>query len=197
MGPIRADDFSIEYIYLLVQDVTEIVAYEKKLKNMIIVDNLTGIYNRRFLDFCIKEELEKHKRYSKPLSLIMFDIDHFKNVNDEFGHQCGDNVLKSITSIVSKTLRSADILARYGGEEFCCLLPETNLQSGIVVAQRLREAISGQETICADFSIKVTASLGVSSVDEDIDSPQKLLDGADKALYAAKRQGRNKVMPPE
>ncbi|MBF0563880.1 MAG: GGDEF domain-containing protein [Nitrospirae bacterium] len=194
IGPLRGEDFSIRYIYIIVQDVTEIVAYEKKLKTMNIMDSLTGIYNRRFFDFSLKEEFEKHKRYSKPLTLIMFDVDCFKDVNDKYGHRCGDYILKSVATISASIIRGVDVLARYGGDEFCCLLPETNIESGLIVAERLRKAIFDYEAIFTSFSVRVTVSLGISELRNELISPEKLFNNADEALYEAKSTGRNKVI---
>jgi diguanylate cyclase (GGDEF)-like protein len=194
MGPLRDEKNSVESIFISVQDVSEVVAYEHKLMEMNVTDGLTKAYNRRFLDSQLKKELERYRRYSRPFSLIMFDLDFFKKVNDTYGHQCGDTVLKSISSDVKSSIRDIDFLARYGGEEFCCLLPDTNLKSALILAERLRKNISNLEISCQDVSIKVTISLGVVEVLKGIDRPDMLLKKADEALYKAKKGGRNKVV---
>jgi len=125
----------------------------------------------------------------------MFDIDHFKRVNDEYGHQCGDYILQSVCSRVTSIIRNIDIFARYGGEEFCCMLPETALEGAVQVAERFRKAIEEQENKYNDFNIKVTISLGVSELREEISSPDILMKKADDALYRAKNEGRNRVVP--
>ena len=107
-----------------------------------MIDSLTGINNRRGFDQRLREEADRHRRYGHPLSLIMFDIDHFKNVNDTYGHQCGDYVLQTIAELVGKSIRCGDVLARYGGEEFCCILPETPLDAALVTAERFRAMIA-------------------------------------------------------
>jgi len=195
MGPLRDENNVIQYLFIYVEDVTEVAVYEKKLMEMNIKDALTGIYNRRFLETKLKEEFERHRRYSTEFSVIMFDIDYFKKVNDKYGHQCGDFILKSVSSRISSIIRNVDYLARYGGEEFCCLLPETSLESAMNVAERFRKAIMEQENSFDGTIIKVTISLGVAEIREGINSPQMLLKKADEALYKAKREGRNRVVP--
>lgn len=194
MGPLRDEDNSINHIFLTVQDVTEVVAYQQKLLEMNMQDSLTGTYNRRFLEVYLKREFERHKRYSTPFSLIMIDIDYFKRVNDEYGHQCGDFILKCIASEIAAAVRKVDFIARYGGEEFCCLLPETNLPRALYVAERIRKNIA-QRSFCYEGKmIQITVSLGISELREDVQSAEVLMGSADEALYEAKRQGRNRVI---
>ncbi len=194
IGPLRDDNKSIEHIYISVQDVTAIAAYEKKLTEMNLKDGLTGIYNRRFLETKLVDEFERYRRYKRPLTLILFDIDFFKKVNDTYGHQCGDHVLKVLSSYVDSSIRKIDTVARYGGEEFCLILPETNLESSLIVAERLRENVAQKEITFMDSSISITISMGVAEAFEGIDSPEELLKRADEALYEAKRSGRNRVV---
>ena len=195
MGPLRNEKNEIDYLFIYVQDVTEVAIYEHKLMEMNIKDSLTGIYNRMFLMSKLKEEFSRHKRYSRNFSFIMFDIDHFKHVNDEYGHQCGDFILQSICSRVTSIIRNVDIFARYGGEEFCCILPETELEGAVQVAERFRQAIEEQENKYNDLNIKVTISLGVAELREEISSPEIMMKKADDALYRAKHEGRNRVVP--
>lgn len=199
MGPMRDGNNGyitdlIKHVYIIVQDVTELVDYEKKLLEMNMKDGLTGIYNRRFMDTRIKEEFERHKRYSRPMCFIMLDIDFFKKINDSYGHQFGDFVLKSLSSRIGSTIRNVDFFGRYGGEEFCCIFPETTIQSGAGLAERFRRAILEKRFKFEDISITVTISLGVSEVRKGIDSSDILVKQADEALYEAKRTGRNKVI---
>jgi diguanylate cyclase len=190
MGPLRDDDNSITGIFLIVQDVTELASYEQKLIEMNIKDGLTGIYNRRFLQTRLNEEYQRHRRYGMKLGLIMFDIDFFKKVNDCYGHQCGDSVLQSVASKITSIIRQTDCLARYGGEEFCCLLPQTNLAGGRILAERFRQHIEEMVTTCQEHNVTVTISLGVSELTAG-DSAEALLKRADEALYKAKNSGRN------
>jgi diguanylate cyclase (GGDEF)-like protein len=194
IGPLRNEENVIEYMFIYVQDVTEVALYELKLVEMNEKDPLTGIYNRRFLESKLKEEFSRHQRYSREFSLIMLDIDHFKQVNDDYGHQCGDFILQSVCSRITSAIRNIDIFARYGGEEFCCMLPETGLEGAVQVAERFRSAIEEQESKYNDLNIKVTISLGVSELREDIPSAEIMMKKADDALYKAKHQGRNKVV---
>ncbi len=196
LGPLRNDLNAITGIFLIVQDVTELASYEQKLVEMNMKDGLTGIYNRRFFQTRLSEEYERHTRYAGMLSLIMFDIDFFKNVNDNYGHQCGDSVLKSVAAKIGSIIRKTDYLARYGGEEFCCLLPQTDLAAARRLAERFRLHIEALMTPCQGHDINVTISLGVSGLHGE-DSEEMLLKRADQALYDAKNSGRNctVVMP--
>ena len=193
MGPLRNDGNSITGIFLIVQDVTELASYEQKLIEMNIKDGLTGIYNRRFLQTRLNEEFERHMRHNMKLSLIMFDIDFFKKVNDCHGHPCGDSVLQSVASKIASNIRPTDCLARYGGEEFCCLLSQTDLDGAMALAERFRKLIEEQVTTCRENDIKVTISLGVSELAAG-NSAEALLKQADEALYQAKNSGRNRVV---
>ncbi len=194
MGPLRDENNVIQYLFIHVQDVTEVALYEQKLVDMNLKDGLTGIYNRRFMEVKLREEFDRCRRYNRDFSIIMFDIDHFKNVNDEYGHQCGDFILKSISSRVLSIIRNVDYLFRYGGEEFCCLLPETQMNNAFIVAERFRTAIMAMENDYAGSIVKVTISLGVAGMDKDIDSSDNMVKMADDALYKAKREGRNRAL---
>lgn len=197
MGPLRDENNEIKNIFIYVQDMTEVAAYEQKLVEMNLRDGLTGIYNRRFLETKLKEEFNRHKRYGGIFSIIMFDIDFFKKVNDTYGHQCGDFILKSISSRATSLIRNVDYIARYGGEEFCCVLPETGIPAATAVAERFRAAIEHQENNFDGNLIKVTISLGVAEFNEALVTANMLIKKADEALYRAKREGRNKVIVAE
>lgn len=194
MGPLRDENKAIKWLYITVHDVTEIAIYEQKLIEVNMKDGLTGIFNRRFLEQRLKEEFAKTKRYSTPFSIIMMDIDFFKKVNDNYGHLCGDFILKSVSAQVAKMIRDTDMIARYGGEEFCCMLPETNMEGAIILAERCRKAIEEQEFIFQGTPIKVTISLGLAEMQEGVDSPDNLIKQADVCLYKAKESGRNRVV---
>lgn len=194
MGPLRNENNDIKHLFIYVQDMTEVAVYEQKLLEMNMRDGLTGIFNRRFLETRLNEEFNRHKRYGGIFSIIMFDIDFFKRVNDTYGHQCGDFILKSISSRASSLIRNVDFLSRYGGEEFCCLLPETGIPAALTVAERFRSAIEKQENNFDGNVIKVTISLGVAEFSKDLESATMLIKKADEALYRAKKEGRNKVV---
>nr|WP_158301039.1 diguanylate cyclase [Sulfurimonas denitrificans] len=162
----------------------------QKLNNLASKDSLTNIFNRRIIDEFISKETIKSKRYNNSLALIMIDIDHFKEVNDKYGHQVGDEVILSLVDIISKNIRESDIFGRWGGEEFIILLPETNLNQATIVAQNIRKKVQeyrfdkvGQKTI----------SLGVSEFNSNDDSTV-FIKRVDDALYKAKATGRNRVV---
>ncbi len=194
MGPLRNENGSVEYIFIAIHDVTETVNFELKLMEMNLRDALTGIHNRRSLETSLKREMERYKRYGHPLSMIMFDIDFFKKVNDTYGHQCGDFILQQIALTIEKEVRDQDLLARYGGEEFCCLLPETSMEAAVVLAERFRKKVSQKPYRYQDKSVDVTISLGVSTMSNETTTGEMLLKKADTGLYAAKNAGRNRVM---
>jgi diguanylate cyclase (GGDEF)-like protein len=192
MAPVREDDGTIAGILITVQDVTETVFMEKSLKKMNLLDSLTGIYNRRHMDKRLMEEFIRHKRYGRSMSIIMIDIDHFKNINDSFGHQFGDKVLKIVSGICSSKMRGGDIMSRYGGEEFCSILPETDIRGAQSLAERLREKVA--ETPIAyndEISVNVTISLGLAELNEKTKTTEDLIRNADTALYQSKQNGRN------
>ena len=195
IGPIRDDSGAIDSVFLVIQDVTELAAYEKKLLETNMMDGLTGIYNRRYLDKRLLDEFQRSRRYCRELSIIVFDIDFFKKVNDTYGHQCGDYILQNVSAKIASSIRNNDCLARYGGEEFCAILPETAPQSAMILAERFREAIESLENVYNEATtVKVTISLGVSGLDGQVSSATELFSKADEALYEAKRTGRNKVV---
>jgi diguanylate cyclase len=194
MGPIRDAKKNVTHLFIAVQDVTELVAYESKLIDMNMQDGLTGVFNRRFFESKINEEFSRHKRYSRPFVLIMCDIDYFKSVNDTYGHQCGDEVLKVVASTIQMIIRGTDILARYGGEEFCCLLPEAEIDEAHAIAERLRQAIAELVVSYKGQEVSVTASLGISAISDGVETSEMLVTMADDALYEAKRTGRNRVV---
>lgn len=161
-------------------------------------DGLTRVYNRRSFDERLVEELKRHQRHNLDLALLMVDLDHFKNINDDYGHLAGDMVLERIARIFESTLRSTDFIARYGGEEFVLLLPHTNESQAHMLAERVRSRIEGAEMEYGGTEFKVTASIGVSSMRPGaLESEDSILHKADKALYAAKNRGRNRVVVSE
>jgi len=166
-----------------------------RLKDLVNTDGLTGLYNHRYFQDQLKKELERSARYKAPVSLILFDIDHFKKVNDSYGHPAGDQVLINIAKVISQTIRPSDILARHGGEEFAVILPETNISGVKVFAARLRRCVEGLVTRYDAEQIKVTISLGGTTFDPgQTDVAQDLLfKTADRGLYMSKDNGRNQV----
>ena len=174
------------------------VAIEKsnlseQINEMETVDSLTGIANRRHFLNLTEQEMTRAIRYGRPLSALMLDIDNFKQVNDTFGHNIGDEVLAEIAQRCRQQLRSVDLFGRYGGEEFSFLLPETDSSSAMIVADRLQKVISKTPFTARNEAFKVTVSIGVTGFKPNIPSARALLDQADQALYRAKQSGRNKI----
>lgn len=166
-----------------------------KLQKIAILDPLTNIYNRRFGTERLKEEFSKAVRFDIPLALMMFDIDHFKVVNDTYGHIVGDKVLANIAQLLKINLRIGDVLIRFGGEEFLAILPATKLEGLKVVSEKVRTMVEKSYIIHNDQEIKVTISIGATSFPErDVNNVDELLKQADNNLYEAKDAGRNRVV---
>jgi diguanylate cyclase (GGDEF)-like protein len=164
-----------------------------EVERLAITDSLTNLYNRRHFSKVGEDEVQRACRYGRSLSAIMLDIDHFKRVNDTFGHRVGDQVLQGVAASCRESLRGIDVLGRYGGDEFAILLPENDRAAAVQVAERLRKEIAHIQLNTPTGPAKITASLGVASVDCNKPSLDTLLGQADKALYVAKRRGRNRV----
>lgn len=164
-----------------------------------ITDPLTGIHNRRYLDRRLDEEFARAHRYGLPLSIFLLDIDHFKRINDTFGHQIGDSVLVNIGRLIQKTVRQADIVARYGGEEILVIATNTSSSDAITLAERVRQKVGTSVMASAKQekvhqNISVTVSIGVAAIGPAIVDSHGLIASADKALYLAKQGGRNRVV---
>ncbi len=164
-----------------------------EVQNLAITDAVTGIHNRRHAYHLALKEFNRARRYGRALSVIVVDVDHFKGVNDTYGHAAGDRVLQYLADLCRKSLRDIDILGRFGGEEFVIILPETELSGGIAVAERLRENIARMAVHVPRGIISVTVSAGVAGLDDNASDLDQLIDNADRAMYVAKRAGRNRV----
>ncbi len=166
----------------------------EQLENLSLHDGLTGIYNRRYLEEYLEKSVEECKRYKLALSVVMMDIDHFKRVNDTYGHQIGDRVLQKFAKRIEKNIRKADVLARYGGEEFTVVSKNTEIEGAVTIADKLRAAIQEKPFKIGRHNINLTASLGVAAIGVGayMDAAQ-LLRNADIMLYKAKAAGRNRV----
>jgi diguanylate cyclase (GGDEF)-like protein len=163
------------------------------LREQTTLDGLTSISNYKGFHECLSREMSRAVRYKSPLSLIFSDIDHFKNVNDTYGHLAGDHALKAVAVCLKRGLRQSDFLSRYGGEEFALILTETDLEKAFLVAERLREQIANQKITYKDATISLTMSFGVASLPLDKKLPSEaLIKQADDALYRAKGLGRNR-----
>ena len=176
----------------LVTDITELHALKVELQRQARSDSLTGVANRR--SFLERAELEfgRSRRHGSPLSLLAIDMDHFKGINDNFGHPVGDLVLQGFVACCQQLLRSADLCARTGGEEFCVLLPDTDLPGAQALAERIRQACAAQRLVPEQPQLCATASFGVTSMAAHDPHFNALFSRADRALYAAKQQGRNR-----
>jgi diguanylate cyclase (GGDEF)-like protein len=178
-------------------DNLDLVMKNRTLAEMSARDSLTGLYNRWYVMEKIDSEMNRSLRHGCPVSVLMLDIDHFKRVNDAFGHAAGDGVLRAVAQVLRDSCRVYDVPGRYGGEEFCVVLPETKTGNTTVVAERIRERMESSSFNVGADSVVVTASIGIAGIDsmegEGIVSPSILIDRADRALYSAKHRGRNRV----
>jgi len=174
------------------QDDTE---YHSMLRNMAVKDGLTRIYNKRYFTEVLEKEFDYNRRNKVGLALVLFDIDHFKQVNDTWGHPAGDFILKHMAELIEDVARGYDVFARYGGEEFVFLLRGAPLEAAIQLAERVRAAVETHVFNYDSIELKITISLGVTwwSGEEELESPESLVEAADKHLYAAKEAGRNSV----
>ncbi len=203
-GVQRHFETRVSYIYdnrrfvdgnlIVLRDITARKLTEEKLQKLAVTDPLTQIYNRRYFFDIAEREFERSIRSAHPLAIIIFDIDHFKNVNDTYGHMVGDQVLQSLTKLCLKSLRSYDVMARYGGEEFIIMLPETNVHQALQAGERLRTKIAGAPIATKAGPAEITISLGIASIQGSNDlTLDKLIDRADQALLMVKQRGRNQV----
>lgn len=175
-------------------DITDRKRMEEQLKYQAVHDPLTGVYNRNMLEQQMTDEVYRAARYNHSLSVFMLDIDHFKNINDTYGHGVGDIVLRDLATLIKNSIRKPDYVARYGGEEFVVILPETSLHKARELAERLRRQVASYTiSIKEDQTLSLTISIGVATYPDHTESPQNLLEAADKAMYVAKRQGRDRV----
>ena len=166
---------------------------EQAYHEALMSDGLTRAFNKRKFDEEMLREFERARRHDRPLSLVLFDLDHFKRVNDTHGHRCGDTVLEQIAALTTARLRPEQIFARVGGEEFGILSPETGIEGAETLAEKLRHDIEGFEIEHGELRVQVTCSFGVAVLTEEMWRPEDLYDAADQALYLSKNGGRNRV----
>lgn len=179
----------------MARTVRELRTFHRQLEALSTTDDLTGLYDRRYFFAALDKELKRAERYGAPLSLIMLDIDHFKEVNDTYGHPAGDLVLRRLAVLMRRLFRNIDILARVGGEEFVAILPSTGIDATLKVAERFRREVANQPIRMpyGPAVINITASLGVTGTSKYPASGAALFAAVDKALYQAKAEGRNRV----
>lgn len=198
ISPLTDTRGQVTQVCLMIYDVTDIVTGRKalehanqQLERLSSTDRLTGLLNRGTWENLLDAEFERYRRYGHHTVLVMFDIDHFKPINDTHGHLVGDEVIREVAEISRHALRQADRIGRYGGEEFAIILPETDIQGALNICERIRESI-GQLTIeTEDGAIQCTVSMGLSQLDDEPQNYMEWLQQADDALYHAKENGRN------
>lgn len=183
----------------------ELAASNSRLQESVVRDGLTGLFNRQYMREYIEIEVARSMRYQRSFTLLFLDIDHFKNVNDSYGHQVGDRTLVAIAKLLSPTekqFRKSDFAARYGGEEFVIVLPETDIKGAMIKAERIRSSVEASDWTKVHPELPpITISIGIATYPEDGDTGEEILDVADQRLYAAKGAGRNRVIsvtpPPD
>jgi two-component system, cell cycle response regulator len=168
-------------------------AYHEEIYRLTTIDGLTQIFNKRYFLETLEREIARSQRYRRALSLVMFDIDHFKKINDSYGHLAGDYVLKHLASTVKAKIRREDLFARYGGEEFAIVLPEITQGNSAPFAEKIRQIVEKQDFKFENTKIRVTISMGVATIDDELADASTLIKRADERLYEAKSGGRNKV----
>lgn len=199
MIPLTSLDGSINFVSIIIHDVTDIASSKKELKSaneqlayQSKTDHLTKLNNRGFWEESLISEFKRFKRYKEKSSLILCDIDHFKAVNDTYGHKVGDDVLRLVSQTLMNNVRDTDIAGRYGGEEFGIILLGNDAENAMVFAERFRKSIEAKITQHGGKNISVTISLGIAEFDNAIQSHVELIERADKALYESKHAGRNR-----
>lgn len=200
ISPLVSADGIVNHIAIILYDVTDIAANRNALEKanaelemLSRTDRLTRLNNRGYWEECLAAEFSRYKRYETTSSVIMFDIDHFKKVNDTYGHQAGDEVIRQVSQALRDNLRKTDIAGRYGGEEFGVILGNTDAKSAMVFCERVRKQIEAMEVVHDGKTIKFTISLGISQAVDTTDNYTSWLEQADQALYASKEGGRNQT----
>jgi diguanylate cyclase (GGDEF)-like protein/PAS domain S-box-containing protein len=192
--PLAGPDRKVRYFAGIERDLTERKELEERLRVLATTDPLSGLYNRRQFFELAETELDRAHRYRHACSVLMLDIDHFKEVNDRFGHQAGDAVIQALARMMRETLRTVDVIGRIGGEEFAAVLPETASDVAMLTAERLCQALSDKRDWLSAHAAHVSVSIGVAAVHPEDTGIDQVLARADAALYAAKKAGRDRVM---
>lgn len=197
-GIIQNVNFAFIFVALLILTSSFMLMINDKFMSEILrlatMDSLTEVYNRAAMEKLIDKEIDRSKRYELPMSLLLLDLDHFKKVNDTYGHQVGDFALKKLVETITKVLRDPDSLGRFGGEEFLILLPETDLVNGNIVAERVRDIVEKTPINAGTKTFNITISIGLATLNHETDDFQELFRRTDLGLYKAKQTGRNRVV---
>jgi two-component system, cell cycle response regulator len=180
-----------DHLAVTFSDITKRKKSEEKLNILATTDELTGLWNRRYFMRIIKHEIKRCKRYNNVFSVLMLDIDHFKKVNDDFGHAAGDKALEHLAQVIKKHMRQVDVPCRFGGEEFAIIIPHTNLEGSYQIAERLRKFVQDNPVSYQNKDIFFTISIGLAQYEPTVADEDELLKTADDALYQAKKKGRN------
>lgn len=198
--PLRSTSGDTDHVCLIIYDVTGVAVNKRQLESanaqlqeLAQRDGLTGLLNRRYWEQCLEHEFARHLRYDIATSLVIFDIDHFKAVNDTYGHQTGDEVIREVARVTRELARETDFAGRYGGEEFVVLLPDTGIEGAAQFAERLRQAVARIRVDYQGELLNFTISLGVACIDSGMTEHGALVEHADRALYQSKEQGRNRT----
>lgn len=196
--PLKDTTGKVEHICLIIYDVTEVAVNRlqiqeanAELQRLSRTDGLTGLLNRKTWETELEREFKLYSRHGQDSSMIMFDIDHFKKINDGYGHPAGDEVIRQTAGIAANCVRDIDIAGRYGGEEFSIILTNTNAEQALVVAERIRKQVESTPAYYEKQKIEYTISLGISNIFPTFTDPTQWIESADKGLYQAKRAGRN------
>lgn len=184
-----------EYLEGIVLDINQRKLMEEELERLATHDPLTGLFNRRQFERQLKDEMARSQRYHHPLSLLWLDVDHFKSINDRYGHLAGDMVLRELSKLLQSSVRTVDYVARYGGEELTVILPEVDESEALEMAERLRRLVEAYKiTVSTHKRVSVTVSIGAATSPKHGREVTTLTKRADEAMYQAKRSGRNRVV---
>ncbi len=198
MIPLISATGEVNQVCIIIYDVTDIASNRKQLQaaneelaHLSRTDRLTQLNNRGFWEEALEKDFKRFKRYNQPSSLVMFDIDHFKKVNDTYGHQAGDEVIRQVAQALRENLRDVDVAGRYGGEEFGVILPGTDADGAMNFCERLRKHVESLVVEHDEHKIRFTISLGISQLSDSLDAHTEWLEQSDQALYKSKESGRN------
>jgi len=204
ISPLTGTNGEVDKICLLIYDVTEFASSKRALERaneqlakLSMTDRLTGLLNRGTWENLVDADYERYRRYGQATSLVMFDIDHFKPVNDNYGHLAGDEVIRHTAQTTRNNIRQSDSAGRYGGEEFGIILPETDAENARLICERIRESIEKSTVETSAGNITYTISMGIAQLTDQPENYMQWMQKADEALYAAKESGRNKVVVGE
>jgi diguanylate cyclase (GGDEF)-like protein len=190
----RLDELNQELEARVEERTARLRTLNAQLEQLALTDALTGLLNRRAFVDLARQEIAHSQRQHRPLALMMVDIDHFKSINDRYGHQAGDVVLRQVAAVIKRIIRAGDTLVRYGGEEFVLLAPDSDQEGALELSERIRQSLRSEPIVTEQGSVTVTASFGVTMLREDDTDPEQLLRRADHALYMAKANGRDRVI---